>query len=136
MSETRLYPEYRILSDYRRLHPNLVATPEMLHVVAVGHDTSFADILWIELMQFIGDNIANGQYLNFTHRILGEIQALSPGFARAYEFDLLFFPRVSPLDPPDVQEKKATLLKEGLQGYESRIATLCDMKKVDAISVL
>lgn len=50
--------------------------------------------MWVELIQFVGDNIGNNLYLDFSHKILGNITDLSPYFDEAYELDLLFTPLV------------------------------------------
>ncbi|MFZ2256116.1 MAG: hypothetical protein WAW59_00955 [Patescibacteria group bacterium] len=66
----------------------------------------------MRLIQFIGDNIGSGYYLEFTHRILSNIHVLHPRFARAYEVDLLLFPTASPENESERAEDTRKRLKE------------------------
>lgn len=52
-----LYSEYRELFEYRRLHPDFLPNTNMIRLSNAGHTTTYADILWINLIQYIGDNI-------------------------------------------------------------------------------
>ena len=127
------YGQYRLLSEYRRLHPDIMPSTRALQVLSVGHMTTYADILWMELIQFIADNIGGGQYLTFTHRILTQIQELHPRFARAYELDLLFLPivHVDDQSPKAQQDKKD--ITTSLSHYEEILPRICDMKKIEQI---
>jgi hypothetical protein len=129
----RLYREHEQLWDYRRLQPDILPSAEALRVLSVWHDTTYAWILWIQLIQFIGDNIGNGRYLEFTHKILQNIQTLHPRFARAYEIDLLFLPTVSPEDETEYGAKKREILRAWLIDYDAKLDKICDMKKVTGI---
>lgn len=129
----KLYHEHQKLWDYRRLQPDILPSAEVLQVLSVWHDTTYAWILWIQLIQFIGDNIGNGRYLEFTHKILQNIQSLHPRFARAYEVGLLFLPTVSPEDESEYGSKKREILRAGLIDYDAKLGKICDMKKVAII---
>jgi hypothetical protein len=92
------------------MHPDIMPSALALQTLAVGHDTTYADVIWMQLIQFIAYNIGNGKYLDFTHTILTRIHELHPRFARAYEIDLLFLPTVSPdSDAPNAGEKREIL---------------------------
>ncbi len=133
---TRLYMQHAALWDYRRMHPDIIPSTNTLQTLATGHDTTYADIMWIRLIQFIAYNIGNGKYLDFTHTILIRIQELHPRFARAYEIDLLFLPTVSPdSDAPDA-DKRRQVLKDGLAHYDTILPKICDMSKVTQIDAL
>ena len=92
--EKNLYPIYSELYDYRRLTPELLPSEKSLRILSVGHNTTYADTLWVSLIQFIGDNIGNNKYLDFSHHILSSITSLHPFFPRAYELDLIYTPLV------------------------------------------
>lgn len=136
INSSHLYTQHQKLWEYRRLTPEILPSPLALRVLAVWHDTSYADALWIGLIQFIWDNIGNGNYLEFTHKILSLIQDLHPRFTRAYELDLLLLPIVSPEDESDSAIAKREKLKIWLADYESIIPRVCDMKKVTQIDSL
>lgn len=131
-----LYGEYSKLWGYRRLHPDLIPDARTVHLLAMGHDTTYADIFWIQLIQFIGDNIGNGKYLDFTHTILSNITELHPYFTRAYEMDLL----MAPILYPDTDEKKTAIIRQKIEDIlahgEKWIQILCDTGKLVTISSL
>lgn len=133
LSSGKLYMQYQSLWDYRRLHPDIMPPTESLKALSIWHDTTTADIMWIRLIQFIGDNIGNGKYLWFTHSILKQIQVLHPRFARAYEVDLLFLPTVAPENDAEYAQKQREILVNGLSDYEEIIPKVCDMSKVNTI---
>jgi hypothetical protein len=136
LSTGMLYAEYDKLWDYRRLHPDLLPSAQTIQISSVGHMNTYVDFSWIQLIQFIGDNIGNGKYLDFTHTILSNITEIDPYFARAYEFDLLLAPFLYP-DRTDQEiatyrEKIEDILAHGKRG----IGYLCDAKKIETIADL
>ncbi len=131
-----LYIQYQYLWDYRRLHPDIIPPTTTHRILAVGHDTTYADVMWLRLIQFVGDNIGNGRFLDFTHKILSQVQELHPRFARAYELDLLLLPTVSPENTTSEWERRREILRAGIGDYDERIGRICDMRKVAQISEL
>lgn len=131
-----LYKEHEKLWDYRRLQPDILPSAESIRILSVGHDTTYASLMWIQLIQFIWDNIGNGRYLEFTHKILSQIQILHPRFARAYELDLLFLPTVSPDDDSPYALKRREILRSWLSDYDMSLSKICDMKKVAVIDTM
>ena len=131
-----LYTEYSSLWDYRRLHPDLLPNAQTVKAFDMGHDTTYADISWIELIQFIWDNIGNGKYLDFTHTILSNITDLHPYFIRAYELDLL----MAPFLYPDSTQDKIDVFKNKIESIiahgEKWMQVLCDKDKLAAIASL
>lgn len=126
----QLYSDYRTNWDYRRLRPDIIPPVETMQIIATGHDTSYAMFMWIQLIQFIGDNIRDARYLQFTHEILTRIHHLHPRFAKAYEIDLLFMQSISSRDTDETITHKKNQLKESLEYYESTIHKVCDTKKI------
>ena len=108
----KLYGEHAKLWEYRRLQPDIIPSAQSLQILSVGHSTTYASILWIQLIQFIGDNINASRYLDFTHKIIKNIEALHPRFARPYELDLLLLPMVYSDDDTPVGKKNLERLKE------------------------
>lgn len=134
LSTERLYGEYSTLWDYRRLHPDFLPSAETEKIMSVGHETTYADISWIKLIQFIGDNIGNGKYLDFTHTILVSITELHPYFTRAYEMDLIMAPLIYPEEKAETVQKYETLIRGILSHGEQGVATTCDQKKLEEIA--
>jgi hypothetical protein len=118
------------------MHPDIIPSATALRTLAVGHDTTYADVMWMQLIQFIAYNIGNGKYLDFTHTILTRIQELHPRFARAYEIDLLFLPTVSPENDAPGSSKKRQILQDGLTYYNTLLPRLCDMTRVREIDAM
>lgn len=101
--------------------------------MSAGHNMLVADISWIRLIQFIGDNIRWDGYVAFTHAIVEQITGLSPYFTRAYETDILLAPSLRDDFPIDIQEKRRRTAENILEHAEKSFATLCDMKKIDTL---
>jgi hypothetical protein len=93
--------------------------------MSIGHENTYADISWIKLIQFIGDNIGNNKYLDFTHTILTHITSLHPYFIRAYEMDLIMAPLIYPDSSEDTIRKHEKLIRSILDHGEKGIQTLC-----------
>jgi hypothetical protein len=89
---TRGYSEYLAGWEYRRLHPELIASPEIVKMFDMGHTTSYASYAWLSLIQYIGDNVGGNRFLGFSHRMLTQITDLHPYFTRPYEIDLILTP--------------------------------------------
>ncbi len=126
-----LYAEYSKLWDYRRLHPEFLPDTKVISLLDAGHHTTYADILWINLVQYIGDNIGNGKFNDYAPPLLSRITEMHPYFTRAYILWLLLSPS---LDPDKVGYEKNRLLAEkslnlGLKGIEKT----CNPNKLDII---
>lgn len=128
------YQEYKKLWEYRVLHPEIIIPSPALRLLSIGHTNTHADVLWIRLMQFIGDNIAHDRYLEFTHLILSQVQSLNPYFAWAYELDIILLPSLwfDGVDD-DNSEKKRKFLAKTLWEYDAILPRICDIKKLQAI---
>jgi hypothetical protein len=88
------YPTYLGLYEYRRLHPDILPSAKSLQISTSGHATTYADILWIDLIQYIGDNIGNGKYTTFTNTLADTITDLHPHFSKPYVLALLLSPHI------------------------------------------
>jgi hypothetical protein len=111
---TTLYPYHQGLYEYRRLHPEILSTADQIRLASMGHETTYADFLWMSLIQFIGDNIGNGKYRDFTHSILSTITTIHPYFAHAYELDLLLGPVIFAEDTGPEREADREYIRQGI----------------------
>jgi hypothetical protein len=91
-----LYQEYTKLWNYRRLHPELQSDPTMIRLFDAGHTTTYADILWMSVIQYLADNLRNNEYLTFLNPLLENITSLHPHFTRPYIFGSLMTPTLNP----------------------------------------
>lgn len=131
---SQLYAEYAALWDYRRLHPDFLPNANTEKIISVGHENTYADITWLKLIQFIGDNIWNGKYVTFTHDILTHITTLNPYFARWYEIDLLMAPLIYPDSGKETVKKHEALIRGILAHGEVGIEKLCNKDMLEEIN--
>ncbi len=126
------YVEYQNLFDYRRLHPELLPSPRTIRLTDAGHTNVYADIIWIQLIQYIGDNIGNGKYLEYTEKLVWHIVELHPHFTKAYILGLLLIPSLDPDSPSYIEgnEKKWSTL---LALADTWLHNNCDKSKLDTI---
>lgn len=134
VSTERLYTEYSALWDYRRLHPDFLPSVTTEKIMSIGHETTYADITWIKLIQFIGDNVGNGKYLDFTHNILTHVTELHPYFTRAYELDLIMAPLIYPEESEETIQKYETLIRGILAHGERGVISMCNPEKIAEIA--
>ncbi len=126
-----LYTEYRNLFEYRRLSPDFLPNTKAIQLFAAGHTNTYADILWIDLIQYIGDNIGNGKYQNFTNPLVARITDLHPYFTSTYSLVLILSPTPDP-DRPKYEEKRS-LAEESLRLWELGLMKTCNPEKIKII---
>lgn len=130
------YDTYSAQYEARRLRPDIFPSLLSLKLVDIGHHASYADLLWVQLIQFVGDNVGGNRFLTFSHKILESITWLNPYFVRAYEIDLLFTPTL-PSEGIDPTNTGAILPFEAVIRHgEKGIQALCDMEKIRQIDAL
>ncbi len=112
-SGNTLYGEYMKLWDYRRLHPEYQPDVKMVRAFDAGHTNSYADVLWINLIQYIADNIGNGKYTDYATPLLDTISKLHPHFTRSYTLALLLTPSLD-RDGIAFQEKNIDIGEKNL----------------------
>lgn len=127
----RIYDEYSNLWDYRILHPETLPDTDLVILTSAGNTNSFADTLWIELIQYIGDNIFNEGYNNFLNAIIEKITFLHPHFSEAYNLALILSPSVN-TDREDY-EKRRSITLEALRIWENGIWRNCNQEKLKKI---
>lgn len=71
-----------------------------------GHDTTYADMMWINLIQYIADNVQGQKFTEFTTPLLDTISKLHPHFTRSYTLALLLSPSLDPESPSYEKNRK------------------------------
>ncbi|MBP6981553.1 hypothetical protein KBB25_02155 [Candidatus Gracilibacteria bacterium] len=125
------YEEYSKLWDYRRLHPELLPSPENITLSTAGHTHTYADKLWIDLIQYIGDNIGNGKYLTYINPLISTISTLHPHFTRTYTLALLMAP--VPNEEKTTYQRDLKIAQEAYVLGKKGMSTNCDTKKIELI---
>ncbi len=131
-SGTDLYGEYMKLWDYRRLHPQYQPDVKVVRAFDAGHTNSYADLLWINLIQYIADNVGNGKYTEYATPLLDTISKLHPHFTRSYTLALLLTPSLY-RDGLAFEEKNIDIGKKNLEIWIRWIAENCDSEKIQKI---
>ncbi len=126
-----IYKEYRELFDYRRLHPDFAPNTKIVRLSDAGHTTTYADILWINLIQYIGDNAGNGKFRIYLNPLITSITDLSPHFSSPYNLALLLSPILNTEKPNYIEEKGIS--QAALEIWKKWIQMTCDQKKIQAI---
>ena len=126
-----LYREYRELSEYRRLNPDFLPNANTIRLSDAGHDTTYADILWINLIQYIWDNAGNGTFRNYLNPLITGITDLSPHFSSPYNLALILSPILSKEKPSYIEERK--LSESALEIGKKWIQMTCDQNKIKLI---
>jgi hypothetical protein len=125
------YREYSKLSEYRRLSPDFLPNPEIIETMSMGHANTYADIIWINLIQYIGDNVFSGKEKTFLNPLVSSINQIHPYFTEPYNLALILSPNVNP-DKADY-EKNKKITEQALLIWEKGIANLCDTDKLTRI---
>ncbi len=126
-----LYIEYANLWDYRRLHPEFEPQEKLIRIFDAGHTTTYADFLWMSMVQYIADNIGNGKYIDYTYPLLDTISRLHPHFTRSYTLALLLTPSLDPNNPN--HEKNVKIGEKAFAIGQRGILENCETSKVNLI---
>lgn len=131
ISTTSSYEEYANLWNYRRLHPDFLPSTQTISLLDAGHATTYADILWIDLIQYIGDNTRWNVFTTFINPLISRITDLHPYFSNPYILALLLSPSVDKERADYEANKKISeaALLIGQKGMERN----CDQEKIKEI---
>jgi hypothetical protein len=113
------------------MHPETLPDVSTTRLFLAGHDTTYADSLWIALIQYIGDNIFNGKLRTFTNPIVDRITTLHPHFTKPYNIALILTPTLK--DEKQNTEKDNAIIREAIRLGERGIKKDCDSEKVSRI---
>lgn len=98
------------------------------------HTTSYASWLWLNLIQYIGDNIGGNRFLEFSHSMLTQITTLHPYFTRPYEIDLILTPLSAWENmTAEYRSKNKIITNKAIELGKKWLATLCDKNKLEKI---
>lgn len=126
-----LYIEYQKLWDYRRLHPEFIPDARTATYFSAGNMTTYADSLWINLIQYIWDNIGNGKFVTFFNPILKTIADLHPHFMRPYTLSLLLAP--NPNTEKQTYEKDKEIAEKSYELWSQWVKENCSAEKMEQI---
>lgn len=110
------------------MEPELIMGGNTAKIVSIWYENMYADILWISLLQYVGDNLPNNAYLSFLSRLEQTILSLNPDFEKMYEWGLLLLPipRDNELTYSDEQKQRVQIpLSLALSGIDR----FCDPQK-------
>lgn len=101
------FPQYIEAKNQIREQNNTLASANFIKITSLGHENSYANLLWIDLIQYIGSNIARGNYTDYSWQMLEKITEILPKFTTAYEWTLWLapIPQNSELTYSDEQKK-------------------------------
>ena len=126
------YNLYRELSFYRRVHPEILPDTRVVRLSDAGHSTTYASMLWIDLIQYIGDNTRNNLFLDFLYPLIDKISDLHPHFIAPYNLSTLLAPNVDKESP--TYEKNKALAEHALRIGENGLKQTCDQDKITLIA--
>lgn len=131
LSQGKIYNEYLVLWEYRLLHPETLPDIQTVHITSAWHTTTYADIMWISLIQYIADNISDLWYHEFLNPIIERITTLHPHFTNAYNLSLNLTPSLNP-DKTNYESYKKIAL-EALKIWERGLEKNCNPEKLKQI---
>lgn len=134
MNTGKLFEEYENLWQFRLLNPEILPDTEVIRWTSAWHKTSYADSLWIGLIQFIWDNIWNNRYHAFLNPYIEKIIELHPHFPEPYNLALLLSPNINPeKESTEVQKK---IIEKALEIGEKWMKNICNQSQLEAIYAL
>jgi hypothetical protein len=95
------------------------------------HETTYADSIWIGLIQYIGDNIMNGKFVDFVGAFAWRITELHPHFLKPYNIALILTPKLDDTKPE--YEKNKRILTSVFALGERGIRENCDPRKLELV---
>lgn len=122
-----------MLSEYRRMHPEFIPSEKFFRISSAGHTTTYADSIWISLIQYVGDNIRDRGYDTFAPVLLDRIHSLHPSFTKPYEFSMLLLPTIFSNETGTGVIAKKKLVQIALDTLERDLGNFCNLDTVNAI---
>lgn len=106
----------------------------MVKIFDMWHSTSYASFIWLELIQYIGDNVWGNRFLGFSHTLLNHIAILHPYFTRPYEIDLILAPTsLGENQTPEAKKQNQIFVNASLDLWKKGISVLCNKGKIAKI---
>lgn len=88
----RDFAVYYAVANNKREETKSLPDTKILKITSLGHSLSYADFMWISMIQYIGNNLSSGNYADYSTLLLEKITDLSPKFHTAYEWILWMLP--------------------------------------------
>mgnify|MGYP000877471798 FL=1 len=88
---------------------NNLPSKEIIKITSIGHTHSYANFLWLSMIQYIGENLTKANYTDFSFKLIDSLTDISPQFTTAYEWALLLMPIPQNSDPTYTEEQKEKL---------------------------
>lgn len=127
------YEKHRSIESHRVNHPEMVPNSQLAQATSFGFRNMFADIYWIQSVQYIGGNVISEEYKKYLYAMLDLITDLNPYFESPYVIGQLLLPSENMGDEtiPAEQIKKNVQQGEilGLKGVKN----FCDAKILEKI---
>ena len=114
-------------------HPELLPTPEIAKLSSFGFNNMFADIYWLQAIQYIGANVIDTEYKKYLNEMIGIITELNPYFESPYTIGQLLLPS-SKERFEDYSGKNITQdMLDGKNLWLKWIHNFCDNTKIQLI---
>lgn len=103
------FAQFLETNHQKRQTINNLPSKEIIKITSIGHTHSYANFLWLSMIQYIGDNLTKANYTDFSFKLIDNLTDISPQFATAYEWALLLMPIPQNSDPTYTEEQKEKL---------------------------
>lgn len=114
-------------------HPELLPTPEIAKLSSFGFMNMFADIYWLQTIQYIGANVIDTEYKKYLGEMMDIITELNPYFESPYTIGQLLLPS-SKERFEDYSGKNITQdMLDGRNLWLKWISNFCDDEKIQLI---
>lgn len=120
-------------NNQKRQITQSLPSKEIIKMISIGHTNSYADFLWLSMIQYIGNNLSKSNYTNFSLKLIDSLTDISPKFITAYEWALLLMPIPQNSSPTYTEEQKENLIFP-LEIAKKGIQNNCDLQKVQYIA--
>jgi len=122
------YSLYKRINDYERFSLSQV-NPDVSLFFLQSQKESYADTLWIHLIQFLGQNFSNKDFVREAHGFLEYITKIFPNFSPAYELHLL----VTPILHENASSAEKNVTQKSIEYGKKWMELLCDIQKIQKI---
>lgn len=127
--KTRDFPLYSQTENSIRENSPNIPSKKIIQIASLGHENSYADLLWIGMIQYIGGNLSRGNFEKFSLINIERITEILPTFSTAYEWALWLMPIPQNSEMTYSSEQKKAL-ELPLALANTGIKSTCDMGKI------
>jgi hypothetical protein len=127
----KLYEAYQVVWQFRILNPKVLPNTDIIRLTSAWHTNSYADSVWIRLIQYIWDNVINERYNLFVNPLIEKITLLHPHFTEPYNIALLLSPNIN--TEKNGYKEKILITQAALRIGEKGIIENCNKEKLKEI---